>query len=442
MIRSRRLLAAGLVLLTSGGALAWQGSHRQVPLHQEDVVLDARGALVPVAPGRDGTSWAPLSADPDLAPLEVSLLAAGTAAQQSWLASGWVLPEGSPHAGMARDALVDLHTLTAVAGDAPGAVLAGASPAWRFVWPRDAAFVAVAYARTGHEDDALAVLLLLQELQAPDGSMQARYLPDGSGAVPDDRLPQEDGPGWALWAARELVETGTPGAAGVDDPAEVLTPLVVRSTARLLTRLDPETGLPLPSPDYWERPEDRLTLGVAATSLMGLEAAAALYAGGRVPAQEWLRAGVDPERLEAQAAALRAAVTREFGPDFPRYAGGAPDAAVTFLLPPFVEVPVPGADGARLAGQREQLRPAGGLAPGAGWPDDGVSWTPETALQALAAAHNGRPEESERWLAWLDRHRTRAGALPEKVLHDGRPAAVAPLAWTAATVLLTLRGPG
>ena len=41
-------------------------------------------------------------------------------------------------------------------------------------------------------------------------------------------------------------------------------------------------------------------------------------------------------------------------------------------------------------------------------------------------------------LDWLDRHRTTAGSLPEKVLNDGRPAAVAPLAWTAALTLLTV----
>ena len=41
------------------------------------------------------------------------------------------------------------------------------------------------------------------------------------------------------------------------------------------------------------------------------------------------------------------------------------------------------------------------------------------------------------WLDWLDRHRTPAGSFPEKVLADGRPASVAPLAWTAAAVLLT-----
>jgi GH15 family glucan-1,4-alpha-glucosidase len=41
-------------------------------------------------------------------------------------------------------------------------------------------------------------------------------------------------------------------------------------------------------------------------------------------------------------------------------------------------------------------------------------------------------------LRWLDEHRTREGSLPEKVLSNGTPAAVAPLAWTAATVLIAL----
>jgi len=40
---------------------------------------------------------------------------------------------------------------------------------------------------------------------------------------------------------------------------------------------------------------------------------------------------------------------------------------------------------------------------------------------------------------WLDAHRTGLGALPEKVLDDGSPAAVAPLAWTAAVTVLTTR---
>ena len=80
----------------------------------------------------------------------------------------------------------------------------------------------------------------------------------------------------------------------------------------------------------------------------------------------------------------------------------------------------------------------GGVAPGSSWKDDGTSWTPETALLALAYAGSGRPADARRILRWLAEHRTAAGSLPEKVLHDGRPAAVAPLGWTASLVLLTL----
>ena len=438
MRRRRRLVSAGLALLLGGGgALAWQEAHRQLPLHQEGVVRDVRGALVAVPVGAGAGEWLPLTGAPEDRWLEVTLLAARAAGDQAHLADGLLPPPDHPHGDMARAALRDLHTLTGPQGAAPGAVLAGASPAWRFVWPRDASFAAAALARTGHHTEALSVLLHLQELQGPDGSFQARYLPDGSGEVPDGRPAQEDGPGWALWATRVLVEEWTAGP-GQPDPSVLVGDLVARSAARLLHRIDPATGLPRPSPDYWERPEDELTLGVAATALMGLEAAAALERDGRVPDAAWASAGVDPGDLAPAAADLRRRVVDEFGPHYPRYAGGRPDAAVTFLLPPFLDEPVPGAEAARLRAQRAQARPAGGVAPGAGWRRDGVSWTPQTALQALAAREAGRHEEADRWLDWLDRHRTATGALPEKVLHDGSPAAVAPLAWTAALVLLAV----
>ena len=55
----------------------------------------------------------------------------------------------------------------------------------------------------------------------------------------------------------------------------------------------------------------------------------------------------------------------------------------------------------------------------------------------LAAAASGDRQQALERLRWLDDHRTAEGSLPEKVLADGRPAAVAPLAWTAAAVVLT-----
>ena len=66
-----------------------------------------------------------------------------------------------------------------------------------------------------------------------------------------------------------------------------------------------------------------------------------------------------------------------------------------------------------------------------------MSWTPTTATWALAAAGSGDREQALERLTWLAEHRTAEGSLPEKVLADGRPAAVAPLAWTAAAVVLT-----
>jgi len=82
-------------------------------------------------------------------------------------------------------------------------------------------------------------------------------------------------------------------------------------------------------------------------------------------------------------------------------------------------------------------RPGGGLAPGGSWRRDGISWTNVTASRAMTAAFIGHRDEAMARLHWLDQHRTAAGSLPEKVLPNGQPASVAPLAWTAAAVVIT-----
>ena len=110
---------------------------------------------------------------------------------------------------------------------------------------------------------------------------------------------------------------------------------------------------------------------------------------------------------------------------------------VAFLLPPFAESVDPVAYARFEQAPALLARPAGGLAPGGSWRHDGVSWTPTTATWALTAAACGDETSAVSWLRWLEAHRTAEGSLPEKVLADGRPAAVAPLAWTAAAVVLT-----
>ena len=55
---------------------------------------------------------------------------------------------------MVETALLDIHTLLLP----NGALVAGWPKHWRYVWPRDAAFAAVALVETGHDADALRLL--------------------------------------------------------------------------------------------------------------------------------------------------------------------------------------------------------------------------------------------------------------------------------------------
>ena len=305
----------------------------------------------------------------------------------------------------------------------PGAVVAAPMSIWRYVWPRDAAFAAAALSAVNLADEALGVLGNLASWQRADGGFEARYT--SSGRVPDNRPAQADGAGWFLWAAGRLLADGVPAA---DLRDRLGTPLA-RSTSRLLRITDTPSHLPAASPDYWEVAETVLTLGTAAPVLLGLEAATALTRAG-------VALGVPDQALADRVAAVRSAMERNFAPAWGRHLRcDDVDAAIALVLPPFTR-PLAGARTVRQTAAARMHRPTGGLAPGAGWRDDGISWTPETALMAWSALALGMEEEGTRLLAWLEAHRTAAGALPEKVLADGAPAGPAPLAWTCALILL------
>ena len=305
----------------------------------------------------------------------------------------------------------------------PGAVVAAPMSIWRYVWPRDAAFAAAAFSAVNLADEALGVLGNLASWQRADGGFEARYT--SSGRVPDNRPAQADGAGWFLWAAGRLLADGVPAA----DLRDRLGAPLARAASRLLGITDTPSRLPAASHDYWEVAETVLTLGTAAPVLLGLEAATALA-----------RAGIDlggpAQALAERVTAVRSAMERNFAPAWGRHLRRDDvDAAIALVLPPFTR-PLAGARTVRQTAAARMHRPTGGLAPGAGWRDDGISWTPETALMAWSALALGMEEEGTRLLAWLEAHRTAAGALPEKVLADGAPAGPAPLAWTCALILL------
>lgn len=335
-----------------------------------------------------------------------------------------VLPgEGTPYEDLGRSAMADLRLLTGGTGD--GLLpTAGPGESWGYFWPRDGAFMAVALARTGHVDQAVELLSLVGGLYLdPVHGFDARYLPSGERVTDDPRRAQGDGCGWVLWATH-VTAALAPVPADVGDLRD-------RCTDQLLRATGGGAHLPAPGQDYWEQTTYEHLLGASAPVAAGLRFAAADYRA----LGEAGRADV----VGAAADGVRSQIARSFGPDFLR-AGthGGLDAATAMLMPPFDPDPLPGVREAWLAYQEQALRPAGGLAPGTGWKQDGISWTPETALVAYTAAAAGEDELAEHWLGWLDEHRAPWGSLPEKVDWAGRPGGPAPLGWTAALVVLTL----
>jgi len=419
--RSLALAGLGLLLITSlagAGYLVVRTQPAVLPLHADTVALGADGQVTEARAAQVVPGTRVVAGTPDTHRL--------LAEERAWLAAGTV-PEVP---GVSRDlvvaGLLDLRVLSR----AHGVTVAGWSPAWRHVWPRDSALAAAALARTGHSGDAERIVAFLGRVQPASGVLAARYRADGQGE-PDNRGTQLDGVGWALWATAQVA--GALPAAERADFARRHSGLLDRSANAARRAIDNRRTLPPVSPDYWEVPERRLTLSTAALLAAGLESAATLYAV----------LGDDPAGADAAdaAARLRAVILARFGPDgFPRHLGGRADSVdlgVSFLLPPFSARADPAVVEAWWQAGPAMARPAGGLAPGGSWRRDGISWTNATATYALTAAAIGEPDQARAGLRWLDRHRTPAGSFPEKVLADGRPASVAPLAWTAAAVVLT-----
>ncbi|HEY6709978.1 MAG TPA: hypothetical protein VJB61_20590, partial [Actinomycetota bacterium] len=312
------------------------------------------------------------------------------AEERAWLAAGTVPGATAAERAAAARSLLFLRLLVRPGG----AALAAETPYWAYVWPRDASFTAAALAVTGHRREAAAILEFLAGTQRADGTWPARSHPDGR-PVDDGRPAQLDATGWVPWAAWLASDQGRDA-----DLAARLWPTVRAAADHAAAAIGPD-GLPPAGPDYWERRERAPTLGTAAALLAGLRAAARLAGRLAGPAGEGGRsqgAGADEgpsrelaaerpgrevaaDRQRAWAGAARrlaAAVAGRFGPGgYQRYpGGGGPDAAVTWLGPPFGPADPAVERAVRTAWRR--LTVAGGAVPGRPWLG-GDPWTPATA---------------------------------------------------------------
>ncbi|MBW5486155.1 hypothetical protein [Streptomyces bambusae] len=344
---------------------------------------------------------------------------------RAWLDSGRVPGRDAAQRAAARRSLLTLRALLR-----PGGAFAAAwSPAWQYSWPRDGAFAAVAFAATGHDEEAYQVLRYDAATQRPDGTWEARTKLDGSGP-PDSRAWQLDGNGWVPWATWQWYEHAPPGDR--DARLRTLYPMVRAAADHAAGSLGPD-GLPPASPDYWELGTDSTNIGTAAPLLAGLNAAADL--AGRLGLPQ------DADRWSAAARRLARGIDTSFAPrGYPRTADGrhGRDSAAAFMAPPFNE-PAPGLGEALDSTYRALLLPNGGLSPGND-PDHSwgsYAWTASTSFFALAWAHLDEPAKADRVLGWVLSKRNGLGEVPETVNGAGNPSSVAPLGWTDALLVMT-----
>lgn len=248
-----------------------------------DSVAGGRPAGTAAGPDRDGALWA-------------SLVAEDSAHWKDFLAKARV-PGSLPADALPvyRRALITLaqHVTN------EGAILAAPTalnPPYRFVWPRDSAYVALALAQAGYPQMAERAFAFLERVQKPSGEFAVNYFPDGLRALWDFGRDgnEHDQPASLAWGVSRLAAiTGDQGWLKARWPA-------VRRSCEFLLGVQQPEGLLGPCRDLWELDTDGTWTYSNGAAWAGLQAGAGLA--------ERMGATADAARYRAAAARLKEAI--------------------------------------------------------------------------------------------------------------------------------------
>jgi glucoamylase len=328
------------------------------------------------------------------------------------------------------DAVTDRRTGGVVAAPEPDPDFVH-SGGYGFVWARDLAYAALAFAAVGRDRELRAALRWSARTQSADGVWLQRHWTDGLLAP--------------SWTPLQLDETGAVLLAyeaawrALADEAldRELWPAARRAAGYLLGFRDARTGLPLPSHDLWEESEGRHAY-TAASVAGGLRAAAAM-AARHEPALAEQYAGA---AAEVTTAIERVHWSEGRGHYVSSLEGRALDASLAGLAWPFGVVdPASQRMQATLSAlERELAAPCGGIRRYAGDTyAGGNAWVLTTLWLGLARRAGGDLAGHERALRFACEAQTELGLLPEQVADDGSPAWVLPLTWSHAMLVIAAR---
>ncbi len=311
-------------------------------------------------------------------------------ADRRWLAQARPLGRAPRWArAMYRRSLLVLRALT---DRRTGAVAAGARDGWAYVWPRDAATVAMAFVSAGYGREARRVVRFLHGL---DLNAAARF--GGTGAPVSGRGAQGDAAGWVT-AATRAAGLQTPSAEGLEKPDSAASHWQWRNRA-----------------DYQEGDAD---------SYLGNAIASAADLGAFETGRRLVRTADDP--------------------------GSELDSAAAWAARPFPRPALFPAIRRTLLQLVANRGTSFGIVPSQDWPGGDDPWTAPTAWTALALAalaryDHGRQARRDRQaalrlMADLRRAATPLGLLPERIdANTGLPTSTTPLAWSHAFAILAIR---